>query len=150
MLLVQLKPADVACGKATLRTSPSSGQASTSSPLHHPTLLACHSGQRWGYDTHSCHNDPPAPAAPQPGVLAVARRHGASNLRIYGSIAKGQEHNGSDLDLLVDLAADQTLLGLIRLRQELEDLLGCPVDVTEAETLHPLIRSEILAQAQLL
>lgn len=80
-------------------------------------------------------------------VLAVARRHGASNLRIYGSIAKGQEHNGSDLDLLVDLAADQTLLGLIQLRQELEDLLGCPVDVTEAETLHPLIRSEILGQA---
>jgi predicted nucleotidyltransferase len=80
-------------------------------------------------------------------VLAVARRHGASNLRIYGSIAKGQEHNGSDLDLLVDLAADQTLLGLIQLRQELEDLLGCPVDVTEAETLHPLIRSKILGQA---
>ena len=80
-------------------------------------------------------------------VLAVARRHGDSNLRIYGSIAKGQEHNGSDLDLLVDLAADQSLLGLIRLQQELEDLLGCPVDVTEAETLHPLIRSVILAQA---
>jgi predicted nucleotidyltransferase len=81
-------------------------------------------------------------------VLAVARRHGASNLRIYGSIAKGQEHNGSDLDLLVDLTADQTLLGLIRLQQELEDLLGCPVDVTEAETLHPLIRSEILCHAR--
>jgi predicted nucleotidyltransferase len=83
----------------------------------------------------------------RPEVLAVARRHGATNLRIYGSIAKGQEHNGSDLDLLVDLAADQSLLGLIRLRQDLEDLLGCPVDVTEAETLHPLIRSEILNQA---
>ena len=80
-------------------------------------------------------------------VLAVARRHGASNLRMYGSIAKGQEHNGSDLDLLVDLAAEQTLLGLIQLRQELEDLLGCPVDLTEAESLHPLIRNEILAQA---
>jgi predicted nucleotidyltransferase len=80
-------------------------------------------------------------------VLALARRHGATNLRIYGSIAKGQEHNGSALDLLVDLAADQSLLGLIRLRQDLDDLLGCPVDVTEAETLHPLIRSEILNQA---
>jgi predicted nucleotidyltransferase len=80
-------------------------------------------------------------------VLALARRHGATNLRIYGSIAKGQEHNGSDLDLLVDLAADQSLLGLIHLRQDLEDLLGCPVDVTEAQTLHPLIRSEILNQA---
>ena len=80
-------------------------------------------------------------------MLAVARRHGATNLRIHGSIAKGQEHSGSDLDLLVDLATYQSLMGLILLRQDLEDLLGCPVDVTETETLHPLIRSEILYQA---
>ncbi|WP_231596485.1 nucleotidyltransferase family protein [Synechococcus sp. CBW1108] len=83
-------------------------------------------------------------------MLALAQRHGATNLRVYGSIAKGQEHPGSDLDLLVDLAEDQSLLGLISFRQELEDLLGCLVDVTEAETLHPLIRNEILDQAQLL
>jgi hypothetical protein len=44
MLLVQLKPADVACGKATLRTSPSSGQATINSLLRHRKLLACHSG----------------------------------------------------------------------------------------------------------
>lgn len=81
-------------------------------------------------------------------VLAVAQRHGASNLRVYGSIAQGLEHNGSDLDLLVDLSPEQSLLGLIGLRQELEDLLGCPVDVSEAETLHPLIRAEALRQAQ--
>jgi predicted nucleotidyltransferase len=85
-----------------------------------------------------------------PEVLALAQRHGATNLRVYGSVAKGQEHQGSDLDLLVDLAEDQSLLGLISFRQELEDLLGCLVDVTEAETLHPLIRREILDQAQLL
>lgn len=83
----------------------------------------------------------------KPQVLAVAIRHGASNLRIYGSIATGREHAASDLDLLVDLPAEQSLLGLISLRQDLEDLLGCSVDVTEAETLHPLIRAEILEQA---
>ena len=83
-------------------------------------------------------------------VLAVAQRHGASNLRVYGSIAKGTEHSGSDLDLLVDLSPDQSLLGLISLRQELEDLLGCTVDVSEADSLHPLIRSEILQQARAL
>jgi predicted nucleotidyltransferase len=83
----------------------------------------------------------------RPQLLAVATRHGASNLRIYGSIATGHEHSGSDLDLLVDLADDQSLLGLIGLRQDLEDLLGCSVDVTEAETLHPLIRAQILEQA---
>ena len=43
MLLVKLKPADVACGKATLRTSPSCGQATISFQLRHPKLLACHS-----------------------------------------------------------------------------------------------------------
>jgi predicted nucleotidyltransferase len=83
----------------------------------------------------------------RPQLLAVATRHGASNLRIYGSIATGHEHSASDLDLLVDLPDDQSLLGLISLRQELEDLLGCSVDVTEAETLHPLIRAKILEQA---
>jgi len=83
----------------------------------------------------------------KPQVLAVATRHGASNLRVYGSIATGHEHADSDLDLLVDLPEEQSLLGLISLRQDLEDLLGCSVDVTEAETLHPLIRAEILEQA---
>jgi predicted nucleotidyltransferase len=83
----------------------------------------------------------------KPQVLAVATRHGASNLRIYGSIATGREHDTSDLDLLVDLPEEQSLLGLISLRQDLEDLLGCSVDVTEAETLHPLIRTQILEQA---
>jgi uncharacterized protein len=82
-----------------------------------------------------------------PEVLAVATRHGASNLRIYGSIATGHEHPSSDLDLLVDLPEEQSLLGVISLRQDLEDLLGCSVDVTEAEALHPLIRTQILEQA---
>jgi hypothetical protein len=48
---------------------------------------------------------------------------------------------------LVDLPEDQSLLGVISLRQDLEDLLGCSVDVTEAATLHPLIRAQILEQA---
>ena len=83
----------------------------------------------------------------KPQFLEMARRYGASNLRIYGSIATGKEHPSSDLDLLIDLPKGHSLLGLISLRQELEDLLGCPVDVSEAENLHPLIRSQILEQA---
>lgn len=86
----------------------------------------------------------------RPQVLALASRHGATNLRVYGSIATGHGHPASDLDLLVDLPAEQSLLGLISLQQDLEDLLGCPVDVTEADTLHPLIRQQILQQAQAL
>jgi uncharacterized protein len=86
----------------------------------------------------------------RPEVLAIAHRHGATNLRLYGSVATGNEHAASDLDLLVDLAADKSLLGLISLRQDLEDLLCCSVDVTEESTLHPLIRNDILAQALVL
>lgn len=59
----------------------------------------------------------------------------------------GHEPSARDLDRLVDLPDDQSLLGLISLRQDLEDLLGCSVDVTEAETLHSLIRAQILEQA---
>jgi predicted nucleotidyltransferase len=86
-------------------------------------------------------------ASLRPQVLAVVQRHGASNLRLFGSVATGREHASSDIDLLVDLSADQSLLGLFSLRQELEDLLGCPVDVTETASLDPLIRSEVLSRA---
>jgi predicted nucleotidyltransferase len=86
-------------------------------------------------------------AALRPDVLDLARRHGASNLRVYGSIATGLEHERSDLDLLVDLSPEQSLLGMISLRHDLEDLLGCWGDLTEETSLHPLIRDEILGQA---
>ena len=89
-------------------------------------------------------------AALRPDVLELAHRRGASNLRVYGSIATGLEHESSDLDLLVDLSPEHSLLGVISLRQDLEDLLGCSVDVTEETSLHPLIRDEILGQAVVL
>ena len=80
-------------------------------------------------------------------VLAVAHRHGARNLRIYGSVARGQDRLGSDLDLLVDLERGCSLLEVIALRQELEALLNCQVDLAEAAQLHPLIRDQVIAQA---
>lgn len=83
-------------------------------------------------------------------MLAFANRHGATNLRVFGSIATGREHDRSDLDLLVELSPDHSLLELISLKQDLEELLGCSVDVTEETSLHPLIRNEILNQAVVL
>ena len=83
----------------------------------------------------------------RPAVMEVAQRYGASNLRVFGSVALNQEHEDSDLDLLVDLPASQSLLALVGIGQELEQLLGCTVDVAEPDSLHPLIRSEILQQA---
>ena len=83
----------------------------------------------------------------RPAVLEVAQRYGASNLRVFGSVALNQEHEDSDLDLLVDLPPSQSLLALVGMSQELEQLLGCPVDGAEPDSLHPFIRSEVLQQA---
>ena len=84
------------------------------------------------------------PVRAHPASASVSR---ASNLRVFGSVALNQEHADSDLDLLVDLPANQSLPALVGIGQELEQLLGCPVDVAEPDSLHPLIRSEILQQA---
>jgi predicted nucleotidyltransferase/DNA-binding XRE family transcriptional regulator len=73
-------------------------------------------------------------------VLDTAARHGAGNVRIFGSVARGDDRPGSDVDLLVDLDADRGLLDLIGLRQSLEDLLGAKVDVVPAADLHSSIK----------
>lgn len=86
----------------------------------------------------------------RPAVLEVAQRYGATNLRVFGSVVLNQEQEDSDLDLLVDLPASQSLLALVGIEQDLEQLLGCPVDVAEPDSLHPLIRAEVLQQALVL
>ncbi len=62
-------------------------------------------------------------------VIAVAGRHGASRLRVFGSLARQTPDNASDLDLLVDLEPGRTLLDLVALERDLAALLGCRVDV---------------------
>jgi uncharacterized protein len=64
----------------------------------------------------------------RPELLAAAARRGASNLRIFGSVARGDDNHESDVDFLVDVA------GLIL---DLQEILGVPVDVIEASTLRP-------------
>ena len=62
-------------------------------------------------------------------ILAVARKHGASNVRVFGSVARGEADAASDIDLLVDMAPGQSLLDLAAMKLDLERLLGRPVDV---------------------
>jgi uncharacterized protein len=76
-------------------------------------------------------------------LLALALKHGASNIRIFGSVARGEETEGSDIDLLVDMAEDASLLDLIRLKNDLEDLLGRPIDITTKPALHPMLADTI-------
>jgi uncharacterized protein len=62
-------------------------------------------------------------------VKAVAARHHASRVRLFGSVARGDERPESDIDLLVDFTKDSSLFDLMRMTRELEGLLGHPVDV---------------------
>jgi len=80
-------------------------------------------------------------------ILRIAGRYGATNIRIFGSTARGEGGPESDIDLLIDLEHGRSLLDLIAIKQDLQDLLGCEVDVVTEAAISPLIRDEILNQA---
>jgi uncharacterized protein len=80
-------------------------------------------------------------------ILRVAAKHGASNVRIFGSVARGESGPSSDVDFLVEMEAGRSLLDLSRLVLDLQDLLGRPVDVAEPEGLHWYIRERVLKEA---
>ena len=81
-------------------------------------------------------------------IRRIARKHGASRLRVFGSQASGTAKKSSDLDLLVGLGPDRDLLDLIEFKLELEDLLGCNVDVLTEGGLSPYLRGRILREAR--
>jgi predicted nucleotidyltransferase len=80
-------------------------------------------------------------------ILAAATCHGARNVRIFGSVARGEAGPKSDLDVLVDMEPGRSLLDLGHLLMDLQDLLGCKVDVVTKKALHWYIRDEVLAEA---
>jgi uncharacterized protein len=80
-------------------------------------------------------------------ILAVAARHGAGNVRVFGSVARGDADAASDIDFLVDFEPGRSLLDLAALLVDLEDLLGHPVDVVTEPGLKARIRQRVLAEA---
>lgn len=80
-------------------------------------------------------------------VAATAERRGASNVRVFGSVARGEDTEASDVDLLVDLSPDVGLVGLAGLERELAEMLGRPVDVVPASSLKSGIEPRVLAEA---
>lgn len=80
-------------------------------------------------------------------LIAAARRLGATNVRVFGSVARGEDGPESDIDLLVDLEGGTSLVGLGRLQHAFESVLGRTVDVVPASGLKPSLRHEVLAEA---
>ncbi len=80
-------------------------------------------------------------------ILQIARRHGATNVRVFGSVSRGEARADSDVDFLVDLDEGRSLLDLGGLLMELQKFLGCPVDVVTEKGLRPRIRDRVLREA---
>jgi predicted nucleotidyltransferase len=80
-------------------------------------------------------------------ILGYAAEHGARNVRVFGSIARGEPGAGSDVDLLVEMEPGRSLLDLVGLWQDLEDLLGTHVDVLSEGGVSPFLRESIYADA---
>lgn len=80
-------------------------------------------------------------------IQRIARQHGARNLRVFGSVARGEAAEGSDLDLLVEMEPGRSLLDLVAIKQDLEELLGCKVDVVTEASVSPYLRERVLNEA---
>ena len=80
-------------------------------------------------------------------LVDLARRRGLSNLRVFGSMARHDAHEASDVDLLVTLPAGHSALALGGLLMDAQDLLGRHVDVVIEASLHPGLREQVLAGA---
>ena len=81
-------------------------------------------------------------------VLALVAARGASRLRVFGSAARDQDHEGSDLDLLIDMPAGTSLLQIVGLQLDIQDALGIKVDLCTERELHPALKPRILAEAR--
>ena len=81
-------------------------------------------------------------------VLRLAESHGARNIRVFGSVARGEASDTSDLDLLVEWEAGRSLLDHVALVQDLEELLGTKIHVGAESSLHWYVRDRILKKAR--
>jgi len=80
-------------------------------------------------------------------ILALAARYGASNIRIFGSVANGTADENSDIDFLVDMEKGRSLFDLGGLLMDLQELFNRKVDVVTEKGLHERIRERVLRQA---
>jgi predicted nucleotidyltransferase len=80
-------------------------------------------------------------------IMRLARKHGATNVRVFGSVARGEARPDSDIDFLVDMEGGRSLLDLIEFGQDLEELLQRKVDILTDGGLSPYLKERIHAEA---
>ncbi len=80
-------------------------------------------------------------------IFRIAARRGASRVRVFGSVARGENHDNSDIDFLMDLEPGRTLFNLSKLLADLQALLHHPVDVVTEKRLRPKIRERVVGEA---
>lgn len=80
-------------------------------------------------------------------ILRIAAQYGIQRVRIFGSLARGEAHTDSDVDFLVDFEPGRSLLDQVGVGQELEELLGCKVDVVAEGGISPYLEDRILGEA---
>jgi len=80
-------------------------------------------------------------------IIRIAHQHGATHIRVFGSVARGEATEASDLDLLVEMEEDRSLLDIIAIKQDLEDFLGCRVHVVTEAAVSPYLKERVLKEA---
>jgi predicted nucleotidyltransferase len=80
-------------------------------------------------------------------INRIAAAHGARNVRVFGSVARGEPGDSSDLDLLIDMSEGRSFFDLLALGADLEEALGFAVDVVTEKSLSPYLRDRVLAEA---
>ncbi|MBM3554636.1 MAG: nucleotidyltransferase family protein [Alphaproteobacteria bacterium] len=81
-------------------------------------------------------------------VLDIISRIGATNARVFGSVVRGEDKEGSDLDMLIEVPRGTTLLDLAGIEEDLRQELGIPVDLLTPGDLHPRLRDRVLSEAR--
>lgn len=79
-------------------------------------------------------------------ILPILQAYGVKRLALFGSYARGQIRKDSDIDILVEITKDISLLDFVGLKQKIEEVLGRSVDLVEYDTLKPLLRERILKE----
>ncbi len=79
-------------------------------------------------------------------ILPILRRNGVKRAGIFGSVVRGEDREDSDIDILVDIESDMSLLDFVGLKLEIEQALGREVDLVEYGTIKPLLRERILGE----